>query len=94
MKNLKETVKAIIEENGGQEFANDVMTHGCVSGVVTELITYSQTHEWFDTHYEDIMELVEEHEEMTGERVQHDGDLKNWFAWFSFESITFELYNN
>jgi hypothetical protein len=93
MNELQKKVQEIIEENGGQDFANDVMTHGCVSGVVTELITYSQTHEWFDRYYDEIMEMVEEYEEMTGEKLHWDGDLKNWFAWFSFEETTFRLYN-
>jgi helix-turn-helix protein len=93
MNNLQKAVKEIIEENGGKSFAQDVVTHGCVSGIVTELIYYSDTHKWFDTHYSDIMELVEEYEEMLGEKLQWQGDMKNWFAWFSFEETARQLYN-
>ena len=92
MNNLQKAVKKIIEENGGKSFAQDVLAHGCVSGVVSELIYYKDTHEWFDTHYDDIMELVEEYEEMLGEKLQWQGDMKNWFAWFSFEETTRQLY--
>jgi helix-turn-helix protein len=88
MNALETKVREIIEENGGASFAQDVLTHGCVSGVVTELIYYKDTHEWFDTYYDEIMELVEEYEEMLGEKLQWNGDMKNWFAWFSFEETT------
>jgi hypothetical protein len=91
MNELRKAVKEIIEENGGREYAMDVLQHGCVSGVVSELIYYTDTHKWFDTHYEDIMELREEWENM-GVEVKPDGDLKNWFAWWSFEVVTSEMY--
>lgn len=92
MNALKERVKEIIEENGGQKFADDVLRYGCVSGCVTELIYYKDTHKWFDTYYEEIMSLAEEYELETGEELHWEGDLKNWFAWWSFEKITFDLY--
>jgi hypothetical protein len=56
------------------------------------LIYYKDTHEWFDTYYDEIMELVEEYEEMLGEKLNWEGDMKNWFAWFSFEEATRKLY--
>ncbi|MED4342848.1 hypothetical protein [Bacillus licheniformis] len=92
MNALKERVKQIIEENGGATFAQDVLNHGCISGVVTEMIYYKDTHAWFDTYYDEIQELAEQYELETGEKLHWNGDLKNWFAWFSFERITFELY--
>ena len=72
MNALELRVKEIIEENGGAEYAQDVLAHGCISGVV--------------------MELVEEYEEMLGEKLNWDGDMKNWFAWFSFEETTRKPY--
>ncbi|MCK2000768.1 hypothetical protein MZM54_05110 [[Brevibacterium] frigoritolerans] len=93
MTDLELEVKSIIEANGGKRFAEDVMTYGCQSGCVTALIYYRQTHEWFDKHYEDIMDLKETYENMTGDKLSPDGDLKNWYAWFSFEIVTRDLYD-
>ena len=92
MKTLKERVREIIEENGGKSFADDVLRYGCVSGIVTELIYYKDTHKWFDTYYDEIMALAEEYELETGEELHWEGDFKNWFAWWSFEKTTFDLY--
>lgn len=70
------------------------MTHGCVSGIVPELIYYKDTHEWFDKYYEDIEELRIETEKSIGEPLNiGDNDLKNWLAWFSFEETCRRLYD-
>lgn len=93
MNNLQQAVKDIIEDNGGVEFAEEVLKYGCQSGIVTELINYNDTHRWFDTYYEEIMELKEHFEDMTGETLFHQGDLKNWYAWFSFEETVLQQYS-
>ncbi|WP_195536199.1 DUF7222 domain-containing protein [Bacillus paralicheniformis] len=71
----------------------DISSHGCQSGVVPELIYYSDTHKFFDVHYNSIMELVEEYREMTGSEVQFNGDLKNYYSWFAVEFMAWELLN-
>ncbi|KAA6475743.1 DUF7222 domain-containing protein [Bacillus swezeyi] len=92
MNKLEKHVMEIIEENGGRKFAADVLTYGCVSVCVPNLVYYADTHKWFDKFYHEIMELVKKFEEMTGEKLHHTGDLKNWYAWFSFEETTRKLY--
>jgi len=92
MNKLERKVLQIVEENGGQQFAEDILQYGCQSGIVPELVYYNQTHEWFDTYYDEIMELIEEFEKETGEKPRWEGDLKNWFAWFSFEETVRKLY--
>jgi hypothetical protein len=91
MNQLQADVKSIIEENGGISFAEDVLNYGCQSGAVGALIYYKDTHKWFDTYYDEIMELTEEIENSTGEKLHHNGDLKNWYAWLSFEETTRQL---
>jgi hypothetical protein len=63
----------------------DLMMGGCKSGFVGSLIYYTDTHKFFDKYYTEIMELAEEVEEQTGIKLQHESDLKNWYAWFGFE---------
>ncbi|MGN5650969.1 DUF7222 domain-containing protein [Bacillus sp. Brlt_9] len=93
MNNLQLAVKEIIENNGGIEFAEEVLQYGCQSGIVTELIYYTDTQKWFDTYYDEIMELKEHFEDMTGQNLNPQGDLKNWYAWFSFEETVLQLYS-
>jgi hypothetical protein len=81
----------------GEDYAigylKDVVTHGCVSGVVSRLIYYSDTHNFFDTYYDEIMQTIEEYETETGEKPQYDGDMKNWYAWFAYEWYARKVLN-
>jgi len=79
--------EASLEYNDGEpiSFFNDLMTHGCASGMVNFLIYYVDTHSFFDEHYDAIEELRIEYLEDCGEPLRIDGDLKNTLAWFGFE---------
>lgn len=102
MTELEKRVKEICEsqaenyDDGAEGFVRDVLEYGCQSGIVSELIYYKDTHEWFDTYYEDIMELREELSQEFGEEINPPvgADLKNWFAWFSFEETVRKLYSD
>lgn len=74
-------------------FFQDLLKHGCVSGMVTSLIYYSDTHKFFDMHYHEIEELRQEYEETTGCIIDvKNNDLKNTLAWFAFEETAYRLY--
>lgn len=96
--NLKTAVaEAIIDEvKDGYTFEgyiSDLLQHGCVSGMVGGLIYYSDTHAFYDKHYEDIENLRTEWESETGETLppKDCSDLKNWFAWFAYEETARQL---
>ena len=72
-------------------FFEDLQTNGCISGMITSLIYYSDTHNFFNTHYSEIEDLRYEYEEMTGCKLEPQGDLMNWYAWFSFEEVARKL---
>jgi hypothetical protein len=90
MSKLEKHVKEWAEENS----LKDVVEYGCVSGAVSHLVYYHDTHKFFDEYYEDIQEEVEEYEEMTGQKVCPEGDIKNWYSWFAFESVANKLHND
>ena len=69
------------------DFFNDLLHHGCSSGMVTRLIYYCDTHEFFQTHYEEIETLRSDYEEMTGQPLIPQGDLMDWYSWFAFEEV-------
>lgn len=98
MTKLQERVKEIVESQGTKEeqqaYVQDVLQHGCVSGMVSELIYTHHCQEWYDEYYEDIEELRINMEEDIGEPlVIGDRDLKNTYAWFSFEETVRLLYD-
>lgn len=75
-------------------YISDILKHGCVSGIVSELIYYSDTHEFYDRHYFEIEALRAAYEEIHGIQLTVQGDLKNAYAWFAFEWIVTEIVND
>ena len=40
-----------------RSFFTDLLAHGCISGMVGKLIYYTDTHAFYDKHYDKIEEL-------------------------------------
>lgn len=86
-----EVAEEALDHEDPKAFFKDLLQHGCISGMVTKLIYYKDTHAFYDKHYAEIEELREEHEESTGECLQVKSDLKNFLAWFAFEQVAYQL---
>jgi len=74
-------------------FLEGVTQHGCVSGWVSRLVYYSDTHAFFDTHYDEIHDMISDYRDNTGLDLVHTGDLKNFYTWFAYEQTAYELLN-
>ncbi|MBI1289499.1 MAG: hypothetical protein GC178_18175 [Flavobacteriales bacterium] len=72
-------------------FFRDLARHGCISGMVSQLIYYVDTQRFFDEHYEEIEDLRFVYLESGGEPLRIEGDLKNALAWFGFEQTAERL---
>ena len=70
----------------------EIVAQGCQSGVVSALITYSDTEAFFDRHANEIFELVEEAKEKGIINLNEFILCKNDLAWFAFETIAQEIY--
>ena len=100
MKTLKMEVMEILENmvvmnnSTMEEEINNVLEHGCVSGIVNELIYCYQTEAFFNRHKDEINELAHElSEELYGDKYSIYNNMqyecsKNTMAWFGFEEIT------
>ena len=73
------------------DFFNDLLKYGCVSGMISMLIYYCDTHEFFMKHYDEIEELRSEYKDSTGLALNPEGDLMNWYSWFAFETVARNL---
>ncbi len=85
-----DTIRAVVaqeamEYNNPADFFSDLLQWGCQSGMVSRLIYYTDTRAFYDKYYHEIEGLRYELEESMGERLQPQGDLKNWYAWMGFE---------
>lgn len=96
--NLKNEVMEILEgmaiDSNLETVIEEVLEHGCISGVVGSLVYYYQTEAFFNRHKDAINELAHElSEEIYGNpfEIYHNlngGCSKNNMAWFGFEEIT------
>ncbi|WP_421754188.1 DUF7222 domain-containing protein [Croceimicrobium sp.] len=85
-KSLRAAVAAeALEYDNIENFFHDLLHYGCISGVVSSLIYYKDTHAFYDAHYHEIEDLRYELEQEMGQPLQPQGDLKNWYAWLGFE---------
>ena len=84
-------IQEALEHDDIAAFLQDVIEHGCQSGVVSSLIYYNDTYCFYDRYYDEIEALREDYEESTGTPITIKGDLKNFFAWFAFEEYAYQL---
>ena len=90
---MAETAQIILDESDGDAstYLSAVCRYGCISGWVGALVYYSDTHAFFDRHYDTIDDLRMDYEQATGQPLQIIGDLKNSLAWFAFEKTAYSL---
>lgn len=83
----KEVAREALEYGNNEPliFLADLFQNGCISGMVSSLIYYRDTHGFFLKYYDQIEALRRDMEESTGEPLTPKGDLMNWYAWFAFE---------
>ena len=70
----------------------EIVTYGCQSGIVSALITYSDTEKFFNNHVDEIFELVEDAKQEGAIDMNNFTLSKNNLAWFAFETIAQEIY--
>ena len=93
-----EVVEIIMDEVEGIEddeilsTVEEMITYGCQSGIVSALITYSDTEKFFDNHANEIFELIEDMRQEGIINMNNFELSKNNLAWFAFETIAQEIY--
>ena len=91
---ISEVVDIILDQiedyEDPEDYFEDVLNHGCISGIVPALITYKDTEEFFDRHVDEILDLLNE--------LKEYGEIpfelnRNNLAWFAFEETLNRIYN-
>ena len=68
-----------------KSYIENVLNYGCVSGTVSSLTYYSQTKNFFQKYFEEILEVAEEVKEEYG---INNIDLNyNSLSWLAYEEI-------
>lgn len=95
-----------LDEDSIMTSMEDLQKHGCISGMIPELIYYDDTNEFYDTYKTDINDLLSNLTQGTGLSVEElfkdqfdendpliiDCFNKNLMAWFGFEETSYQLY--
>lgn len=100
VENEPNTIKALVAQEALDytsenlsSFFDDLFRYGCISGMVSSLIYYVDTHKFYDTFYYEIEELRQNYEESIDYPLTIQGDLKNFMTWWSFEYTAYQLFN-
>lgn len=83
----KDILQDLADEENPEQYIRDLLTHGCVSGMVGKLIYYTDTKKYFSKFMDEIEELKNEAEEMQGEPLKIGSPIYNWLAWFGYEEM-------
>jgi len=63
--------------------------------MVSSLIYYKDTHAFYEKHYDEIEDIrCQLNDDGIEVNFPECSDLKNFFAWLSFEQRAYELYND
>ena len=78
-----EDILSYEEEDEIREYILEVLHYGCVSGVVSSLIYYHQTKDFFQKYFEEILEIANEVKEYGFNIDLNCNDL----SWLAYEEI-------
>ena len=98
------------DDNGGKgtyDWMSDILTHGCVSGMIGDLVYYTDTTAFYEKYKEEIWDLLEDTRQSFGNKniteviaglngaddVGSDEQFKNLLAWFAYEETTRNIAN-
>ena len=89
-----EVVQEALDSEDPKGWFDDLLQYGCQSWMVSSLIRYNDTHKFYDNYYDEIEDI---RYELTDQWILEnnfiEGDLKNYFAWLSFEHVAYNIYN-
>lgn len=79
--------------NGAEGYLKDLFHGGCQSGMVSHLIYYHDTRNFYAQYASEIDELYEEMSEELGESPKMTAPISNWLAWFGYEETAHKIAN-
>ena len=82
--------KTALETESPKSFFQDLISHGCISGMIGELVYYYETHQFFDDFYKEIEILREDYEII----IPQGTDLKNYLASAAVEIVAYKMYQD
>ncbi len=88
---VAQTALVYNEDDDIYNFFQNLLQYGCISGMVSELVYYCDTHTFYDLHYAQIEEIRRSYEQETGMPIHTENDYKNHMAWFTYEYVAYQI---
>lgn len=91
LKEVTEELLDKIKDEGEEEtklYIQDVLMYGCSSGIVTSLISYTDTKKFFIKHMDEIFNILNESMQEEPRLLELDA---NKLAWFGYEWAISEI---
>ncbi len=91
-----EKMRDLVE--GVYRYSDDILSHGCISGMVTSLIYYNQTNTFFEKYKEEILEILEDIDYFTYTKdtlkdfFMFPESVKNNMAWAAYEEVNYQIH--
>lgn len=76
-----------------ENFFSDLLSHGCQSGMISTLIYYDDTKEFYIKYLDEIHELIEKLEDELNESIKVNGNRLNFYSWLAFEETARNIAN-
>jgi hypothetical protein len=74
-----------------EKFYNDIIDNGLVSGIISELIYYTDTLKCYSKYADDIETIINDWEDISGDKFcsldYRKGCYYNYAVWFAFELV-------
>ncbi len=88
---VAQTAFEYLEDDDIYNFFQNLLQYGCISGMISELVYYCDTHAFYDAHYAHIEEVRRAYEHETGTPIHTKNDYKNHRAWFAYEYVAYQM---
>ena len=89
---IMDQVDGLKKDNEIFSAVEEIVVYGCQSGLVSALTYCKDTEAFFDRHADEIFELVEDAKQMDLIDINDFILCKNNLAWFAFETIVREIF--
>ena len=83
----KEVAQEALHHDSIEDYFEDLITFGCASGIKPRLIYHPDTRSFYNTHHNEIEELLLTFEKEVGFPIIFKGDIRNYLVCFAYEEI-------
>ena len=79
-----QVAKDALAEDDPAVYLDQILTHGCESGLATQLIYYRDVYPFYDRFHEDIQDILDAHPLSLKQREAMNADARTAYCWWAY----------